>query len=866
MPSRSQTGDSLWSGLARSVRRIFARQTDLETLFRHFQGVLDCNNQALEVMTDMGEKLGGDYIFDINYTKGAYTALSDHIACSLYHFQLLTENKYSRLEEVHARIDDLVRRMLTSAGPLTGKLVLFFNEITWDLAEEVGGKNYHLAEIQNRLKLQTPAAFALTTAAFDLFVQHNSGLADRIEALARKEADLETELAALRTEVRQGSFPEPLAAALDEALDEMRSRQGRDCRLAVRSSAEEEDGDFSFAGQFATVLNVSCTAEAVQRAYKEVIASLFRSGSVAYQRHLGYDPGQLRMAVGCVAMIDARTSGVIFTAAGSDRETMLINAAWGLGMAVVDGLTDADLYRVCKGDEPEIVETRMGRKEKMVVNRPEEGIETVETPPDLRGKLCLTEAQVLELARQAARIEAYYKTPQDIEWTIDAEGRCYILQARTLRLEREQGEAEAEAVPPATVPEDQPVLLRNQGVVVQKGTTAGPVFILHHADDLDQVPRGAVLVARNDSPHFVRAIPFLNAIMTDVGVPTSHMASICREFNIPTVVNTGNGTTLLTQGQEITLQAGDDGEVTVYEGVVPGLLRHYRHSGLKMRELYEFRRQKYIMRYIAPLHLVNPLEEEFVPEKCQTVHDLIRFMHEKAVQELVANASGAGRGLPWFKEKRPLRRLQLPIPVQLLLIDIGGGVSAAQGKTIEIEQVTSVPLRAILNGMTEPGVWHGGSVALHGKDLLSSITRAADFAETAGGEVGNNLAVISREYLNLSLRFGYHFNVLDCYCSSKPRNNHIFFRFVGGAAAITSRSRRIQLMAAVLAESGFTLKTKGDLLVARISNLSCPDIEKILAQIGRLIGYTRQLDAVLDSDETVDRLVKDFLSGNYITR
>ena len=126
-----------------------------------------------------------------------------------------------------------------------------------------------------------------------------------------------------------------------------------------------------------------------------------------------------------------------------------------------------------------------------------------------------------------------------------------------------------------------------------------------------------------------------------------------------------------------------------------------------------------------------------------------------------------------------------------------------------------------------------------------------------------NLALASRDYVNMSLRFGYHFNMLDCYCSDTPRNNHIYFRFVGGAAAITNRSRRIALMAQVLAEYGFALKATGDLLVGRLSGLSRQEIEKILSDIGRLIGYSRQLDARLDSDEVITILAGRFLAGDY---
>ncbi|MDH3394474.1 MAG: hypothetical protein OEL66_10745, partial [Desulfobulbaceae bacterium] len=293
------------------------------------------------------------------------------------------------------------------------------------------------------------------------------------------------------------------------------------------------------------------------------------------------------------------------------------------------------------------------------------------------------------------------------------------------------------------------------------------------------------------------------------------------------------------------------------------LLRQQRQSALKVRELYEFRRQKYIMRYIAPLNLVNPLEDDFAPEKCKTVHDLIRFMHEKSVQELVASATRQGRGVMGvFGGNKGLRRLAVKLPMQVMAIDLGGGIKGNGRGDFSYDEIGSAPLRALVGGMMHPGVWHDTAMGLQGKDLLSGMTRAGDFA-SGSGTAGMNLAVISKEYVNMSMRFGYHFNMLDSYCSDKPRNNHIYFRFVGGAASLNSRSRRIMMMARVLATSNFIIKIKGDLMVARISNLAAEEVERILDQIGRLVAFTRQLDALLDSDAKAERLADAFLAGDY---
>ncbi len=847
-----------WDKLTGLSGRRQGTSADLAARFHFFQAVLDGNNRTLELMTEMGEKLGGDYLFDVNYTRSAYAALFAAISDSLRNFNQLTDDRYPELAKTLNRIDGLVQRMLTNTEPASGRLVLFYPEITWDLADEVGGKNYHLAELANALHLPVPESFAITTTAFTLFFRHN-GLEERLAELPRAD---EGALAGLRGAILAGEFPEEFTAALAAAVATLRSRLGSTATLAVRSSAEEEDGDFSFAGQFETVLNIPCTVAAVQAAYKEVVASLFQTNAISYQRQLGYDLGRLKMAVGCVAMVAAQASGVIFTAAGGrDRSRLAISAAWGLGKAVVDGLTDADLYTVAKGDELRLVARRIGAKAQMVVNTGASGIETKETPPAQQQVACLSEKEVLALAQQATAIEEHFKCPQDIEWAKDAAGRLFFLQTRPLRME-EPEEATASALPPET-PTGHAVLLRGQGVVVQRGIAAGSVFLLRHLDELERIPKGSILVAGHDSPLFVQAIPFLHAIITDVGVPTSHMASICREFNLPTVVNAGSATATLRHGQEVTLHANEGSDWVLYEGIVHGLLRQEKQTAAKMRALYEFRRQKYIMRHIAPLHLINPLDQEFTPEKCQTIHDLIRFMHEKAVQALVASAERQGRGRLFGGQTGP-RKLALPIPVELLVIDLGDGLRKAAGKKeVEPAQVESVPLAAVLAGMLTPGVWQQEAMALRGADLFSGMMRAADL--TAGNEatLAHNVALVSRDYLNMGLRFGYHFNMLDCYCSETPRNNHIYFRFVGGAAAITNRSRRIALMAMVLAEYGFALKAKGDLLVGRISGLSRPEIERILTQIGRLIGFTRQLDARLEADETVRLLARRFLAGDY---
>jgi pyruvate,water dikinase len=165
--------------------------------------------------------------------------------------------------------------------------------------------------------------------------------------------------------------------------------------------------------------------------------------------------------------------------------------------------------------------------------------------------------------------------------------------------------------------------------------------------------------------------------------------------------------------------------------------------------------------------------------------------------------------------------------------------------------------------MLHPGVWHSEAVALKVNDFFSSMMRMPDITSDSSGYVGFNVAVVSEDYMNLILRFGYHFNMLDCYCSKNARNNHIYFRFVGGATDMVKRTRRVELIATILKEFGFTIRTKGDLIIARLANIKQEEMERILDQLGRLIAFTRQLDALLHSDGAVAQFAENFISGRY---
>nr|WP_231887783.1 PEP/pyruvate-binding domain-containing protein [Thermodesulfatator autotrophicus] len=643
--------------------------------------------------------------------------------------------------------------------------------------------------------------------------------------------------------------------SLEEALSSALLRYKEICGdrpLVVRSSAQEEDQELSFAGLFKTVINVPPTLPILEKAYKQVIASLFSSKALSYAKSFGSYFLDMPMAVGFLELLEARTSGVMFTVNPQDikLETLLITANWGLGISIVEGTFPLDHFIVSRNNPNRILHKKISEKNYYFITNKDEIIKN-SLPEDIKKEPCLLDDEIKALAKAGLLLERYFKRPQDIEWVIDTKGSLYILQSRPLVISNKV----LEERPLPEIKQKYEVITEDKGFVAHGGIALGPVFLLQSLKDLDEFPEGAVLVARRDSSHFVKVMPKAAAILTDIGSPTSHMATLCREFRVPTIVGMKNITKLVKPGEVITVDADDN---CIYRGRVEELLKFQAVSQLNLADTKEFRLLRKILHLVSPLNLVDPLIKDFRPEACKTFHDILRFCHEKAVQELV----NVGKDAKNLLDRHVTKKLKLAIPAGILVIDLDGGLtSESQSKDeITLENIECLPFKAVLRGMLTPGVWQTEAVKMDFKDFISSMIKTPAISPHY---IGENIAVISTYYLNLSLRFGYHFNILDTYSSPNTRENHIYFRFLGGATDMAKRSRRIQLIKKILSYYDFNVTTKGDLLISRITNLPLKEIETLLEMIGRLIGFTRQLDVFMENDLSIERAFEGFISGNY---
>ena len=124
-------------------------------------------------------------------------------------------------------------------------------------------------------------------------------------------------------------------------------------------------------------------------------------------------------------------------------------------------------------------------------------------------------------------------------------------------------------------------------------------------------------------------------------------------------------------------------------------------------------------------------------------------------------------------------------------------------------------------------------------------------------------AVVSDDYLNLNLRFGYHFVILDAICTNTPADNYVLFRFSGGGADMYNRTLRADFLNQVLQRIGFDVNRKSDLIDAQLEGEKQETMEDKLDMIGRLLGATRLMDMYLKDESMVEGFVEDFMNGRY---
>jgi pyruvate,water dikinase len=461
--------------------------------------------------------------------------------------------------------------------------IRWFENISSNDVLVVGGKNASLGEMIRTLKdegIRVPDGFAITAEAFWKFLEANDlmeKLKFHLEKLKSGDRTPDMKIGkSIRNLFLRGCFPEEITKAIRKSYQELCRRYVSDeVDVAVRSSATAEDlPEASFAGQQDTFLNVRGEEELL-KACRKCFASLFTDRAIIYREEHGFEHNKVALSIGVQKMVrsDEAYAGVIFTIDTETgfRDVIVINAAWGLGEIVVQGIVTPDEYMVFKPllnqkNLKPIIKKTLGDKLRKVVYAKGQGKTTknVNTSKIERESFVLEDEEALELARWAYAIEKHYKTPMDIEWAKDGEtGELFIVQARP---ETVQSRKKAGSLKTYRLKKKGRILLSGQSI--GDAVAAGKVCGIKSASDIALFRDGTILVTGMTDPDWVPIMKRAAGIVTDYGGRTCHAAIVSRELGIPAIVGTGEATRILNNGQGITISCAEGETGYVYEGIL----------------------------------------------------------------------------------------------------------------------------------------------------------------------------------------------------------------------------------------------------------------------------------------------------------
>lgn len=438
--------------------------------------------------------------------------------------------------------------------------VVWFSEVDRNDVKYVGGKGANLGELY-KAKIPVPNGFIVTAQAYQQNVKE-TGAIDRIKGLLfsldiENPVSLQEKAEACQKEIKEMLLNEKLAKKIDRFYKELSG--GKDVYVAVRSSATAEDlPEASFAGQQATFLNI-LGKKALRKAILDAWASLFEARAIFYRVQKNFDHFKVGIAIPVQIMVQSEVSGIMFTQdpVTNDKDTMIIEAIYGLGEFIVGGLVTPDHYEV-KSKDLTISKKEIVVQDKQLV-RAKNGNQTLAVSKPYGKLQKLSDEKIVELAKIGKKVEKHYFFPQDLEWAMQ-DDKLFIVQTRPITTFKKVGEELEKKKAPLVTDSLTPLVI---GAPASPAIGSGKVVIIHSPKELFKVKAGDVLVTEMTNPDYVPAMKRAVAIVTDMGGRTSHAAIVSRELGIACVVGTGKATKKLKDGMIVTV---DGANGAVYAG------------------------------------------------------------------------------------------------------------------------------------------------------------------------------------------------------------------------------------------------------------------------------------------------------------
>lgn len=809
----------------------FSPGTLLRNKYNAFKELLRLDDACLELIADLEEIHYGREKADWARVVWLTEELGKAVRALIGQLQQMSPVRYMDLPEYLTKVEFYARMAVSVPEPEIVPPFVFPLVEAGTHGGRSGGKARNLGRILRDTTISVPEGVVVSTSAYHYFIEANdlrAALDEQLRNLRLDNPDGIAELSGvMRGLIMKAEVPARLADEIEIAALEL-GRGGK--LLAVRSSAVAEDGEASFAGQYTSMIGVR--ASEVLEAWKSVVAGKYTPRALAYRIMHGLADSETPMATIIMPMIDAQASGVVYTRdpappahAGGPDGVLSVFTVQGTGDALVSGAAVADATYFRRGS------LRRATKNEQ--------------------SAAMSAATTKRLAGICLELEELFGCPQDVEWTMDGRNRLHIVQSRPVFVP----DSAEEAGITATLAGLQPVL--KGGECASTGIGSGVVCQVEHCAEVDDLPEGSVLVTRNLGPALTRVIDRLSAVVARQGSRASHFASVAREFGLPVIVGVENAFELLPEGADVTVDARHG---IVYSGCpdgVCGLERKERLSGKHVsvsRVSGVTKRMKKAMEHISRLTLLDARSEMFAPRYCKSLHDFVRFAHEKGVAEMFSLVGRSGRGLAGAKQ------LKSPLPISLYVLNLEDGLfpSAAGKKEISPDDVRSVPMWALWFGLASEKVRWTSELPVMDWESFDRVSAGVGVSTDA--QEFASYAVVSHTYLHFMARFGYHLSVVDTLCEQSGKNNYINFRFKGGGGTAEQRALRLSFISNVLQKHGFFIDIRGDLLDARHPHDDDTAIQKQLAMLGMLLARTRLMDMALFDSGQVSGLVDEFMT------
>ncbi len=811
----------------------------LQSLFNNFRRILFLNNAVLENMAQMEQALGGEYIFDKTFLETTVRTIASHVHHVTYNLNALTGNAYiplyDRYQDIRTILDDILSG---NTRALACPPVLPLRDIGWEMEPLVGIDLVCLAELRHHPGIHGPEGFVITSEGTNAL----AGLptAEGSETVKISANSVRIEMREQLENLLQNCETNKLSVVVTQVDDdaELASEVGRFVIVptgdrSVLTIIEQTDNSTESSVSFdppairsegkrittstPTHLKDDLSVNLYVRCLERIIRTLLTRTSKTGPK----DIVQYAVFVRCSPAIAGKGTVQSRTASANSFDVLSISST------PAEAEHDTDTFLLHRTFPFDLIQSSI-------------------TPPS--AKRVVADKELKALAETAMSLERMVGVPIALHWECSLDGTYSITRIFPLQLVLKEisGEQLAQEQKDAQV-------ICQGGQLVQSGVAAG--CIIHVTDEMSPAdfPAGAVAVARVASPQLTPILQRAAAVLTEYGSATGHLATVARELRLPAIFGVPDVLSRLPEGTEVTVDAG---ESTVYRGILHNLLLH-GSAGMELSPTDpEYRVLRRLLRFIMPLHLVNPDSADFSPEGCRSFHDIIHFCHERAVDELAH-----------FQERRPglgsirTKRMRLNVPMDIRVLDTGGGMKNDAGSESTSSDICSEPFSIFMDGLLQPEAWTTDLPSLGLKDIISGMPRSMSLLATPAENLGENLAIVSSDYMNLSLRLGYHFSVIDAHLGSDDQRNYVYFRFAGGLADPERRARRAGFIRDVLKAMDFKVTVKGDLVIGRLKLVETGLLRSALYILGALTAFSRQRDTGLYTDADTKALFSTFATS-----